>query len=152
MSARRLEARDADAAARVHAAAFDAPWSAVEFADLLADPAVAGVCCDGETELDGFILLRVAADEAEILTLAVAPDRRRRGTGVDLIEAAAATARERGAVRLFLEVGADNDPALRLYGRTGFVEVGRRKAYYHRPGGGRADAVVMKRSLNTGAG
>lgn len=152
MNLRPLGAEDADAAARVHAAAFDAPWSSAELADLLADPAVAGLGWIAQAGLEGFILLRVAADEAEILTLAVSPGARRRGAGAGLLEAALDAVRSRGAARAFLEVAADNAAGLGLYRRAGFVAVGERKGYYARGDGARVDAVVMKRSLNTGAG
>ncbi len=91
----------------------------------------------------GMILARVAADEAEVLTLAVDPSVQRRGFGRALLEQALATARQRGAAVIFLEVGSDNDPGRALYAATGFVTVGSRRGYY--PGGG--DALVLRRPL-----
>lgn len=92
----------------------------------------------------GFVLFRVAADEAEILTLAVRPGCRRRGIGRALLEAALASAREAGATAMFLEVAADNEAAAALYATAGFGEVGRRRRYY--PGGG--DARVLRAALD----
>lgn len=152
MLLRPLRADDADAAADAHAAAFDAPWSAVELAALIADPAVFGIGGFDGLALAGFILCRTAADESEILTLAVRPDLRGRGAGAALVDAAVTAARARGAASMFLEVAADNAAALSLYRRVGFVGAGARRAYYARSDGGRVDALVMKRSLNTGAG
>ena len=82
---------DPTALAALHASAFPAPWSAAVFADLLAQPGVLlGV------EPDGFILIRVVLDEAEILTLAVVPPARRHGLGRRLVEAAAVAAVQAG--------------------------------------------------------
>jgi ribosomal-protein-alanine N-acetyltransferase len=78
----------------------------------------------------GMLLGRVAADEAEILTLAVAPAVRRRGVAFALLRAGMASAGERGAAALFLEVSTGNAPARALYADAGFTEVGRRAAYY----------------------
>jgi len=91
----------------------------------------------------GFILARIAADEAEILTIAVAPARRRAGSGHALLSAAIATAQRYGAASMFLEVSPVNDPAQGLYARLGFIRVGLRRRYY--PDGG--DALVMRRDL-----
>lgn len=138
--------RLADALADIHATAFDgengAAWDAAAIVRLLALPGARV-----EAEADGFILILVAADEAEVLTLAVRPEARGRGLGRRLVEAAAQTARENGAAHLFLEVADDNAAALALYARAGFVETGRRPGYYARPGGVRRDALVMAREL-----
>ena len=87
----------------------------------------------------GMILARTAADEAEVLTLAVDPASRRQGIGRALLRQGMATARERGAQAMFLEVAAGNAPAQALYAAAGFSVVGRRPRYY--PGGG--DALVL---------
>jgi ribosomal-protein-alanine N-acetyltransferase len=124
--------------ARLHAQAFAAPWSEAEFADLLKQAGVLAV-----VESDGFILIRVVLDEAEILTLAVRPDARRAGLGGRLTGQGALAAAADGAVRLFLEVAEDNTAARALYDRAGFRQIGRRKAYYAAPDGGRTDALVL---------
>ena len=91
----------------------------------------------------GMILARVAADEAEVLTLAVDPAVRRQGLGRALLEQAMVTARQRGAGALFLEVASGNGPGRALYAAAGFVTVGSRRGYY--PCGG--DALVLRRPL-----
>jgi len=93
-----------------------------------------------------FVLARAAADEAEILTLAVLPAAQRQGLAQNLLQAAMATARSRGAATMFLEVSPQNTPALTLYTQSGFTQVGRRPRYY--PGGG--DALVLRRTLSPG--
>jgi ribosomal-protein-alanine N-acetyltransferase len=126
----------------LHAAAFPTPWDAAAFATLL-DQAGVFVLEDP----DGFILLRVVADEAEILTLAVQPAARRRGLGARLVREGAAVAAARGATRLFLEVADDNAAALGLYARAGFAKAGRRPGYYARSDGGRQDALILTLNL-----
>lgn len=83
------------------------------------------------------------AGEAELLTIAVDPAARRQGQGGYLLQAFIERARLLGSERAFLEVAADNAPAIHLYTRAGFDQTGRRKGYYHRPDGTREDALVM---------
>ena len=91
-------------------------------------------------------MARAAGDEAEILTLAVAPQARGRGLGRTLLRAAIIRAQAIGAQTMFLEVGADNPQALALYAGLGFAKVGTRKAYYSTHSGG-TDALVLRLSL-----
>lgn len=127
--------------ASVHARAFapGAQWSAETFAAQLALPGVFGLV----DPAGGIALARVAADEAEILTLAVIPAARRRGLGRALLAASASRAQALGAQRLFLEVSADNEAARALYVESGFRAVGRRRRYY--PDG--SDALVLAAPL-----
>lgn len=91
----------------------------------------------------GFAMWRDLGEEAEILTLGVAAEARRAGLGVLLLDAAVRAARTAGARRMFLEVDAGNEAAIRLYRNGGFVDAGLRKGYY-RDG---ADALVMALEL-----
>src|SRR5260370_21891053 len=138
---RRLGALELDLASGLHGAAFapvgERVWTRQDMAGLLASPGVAGWALQSGDRAIGFALCRVTADEAELLTIAVQPDQRRRGAGRALLAAVTAHARAAGARSLFLEVGADNPAALALYGHAAFPAVGRRKAYYQ-PGGGLA--------------
>ena len=97
---------------------------------------------DGVTT--GYAGLLVAANQADVLTLAVAADRWGQGTGAALLEALLAEAAQRGCTEVFLEVRTDNDRAQRLYRSHGFSQIGIRKGYYQPSG---ADALVMKREL-----
>ena len=128
--------------ASIHAEAFDAPWDAAAFSDLLTQT---GVIACAETE--GFILIRVVADEAEILTLAVRPAARRRGMAARLTARAVAAAEAEGATRLFLEVAEDNAAARALYASLGFQAAGRRRGYYDRKDGPAADALMLLLNL-----
>ena len=95
----------------------------------------------------GFVLSRLAADEAEILTIAVDAAYQGRGVGRALLSENLRQAANAGAKTMFLEVAKDNAPALALYDRFGFVKVGERVGYYRRADRTRAAAVVMRKSL-----
>jgi [ribosomal protein S18]-alanine N-acetyltransferase len=97
--------------------------------------------------LGGMILVRVASDEAEILTLAVHPGQRRRGIGSALLGAAKERAVALGAVVVFLEVGVTNDAARSLYAAHGFAEAGSRRRYYWDG----TDALVLRSGLLDGS-
>ena len=142
---------DAAAMAEVHASAFDAPWSEADIRQLLTSPGGFGLlaACAGEPAA-GFVLARVIAGEAEVLTLAVDPGHRRGQIGLALMSAAIHLACESGAAAMFLEVAADNAAAAALYARAGFAEAGRRRGYYRRPGAAAVDAHVLRLDLNSG--
>lgn len=144
----RLEPGHAPACAGLHGAAFAHGWSEIDFERLIAaETSYADAALDGRT-LAGFILSRVAADEAEVLTIVVGTRWRGRGLGRALLERHCDRLAAIGARTLFLDVNADNAPARALYARTGFAEVGRRQAYYAAPPGtARADALILRRSL-----
>ncbi len=146
-----LSVRDALQVANLHAqGGFARGWAADECAALIAD---ASVVCEGSFTgnspvPDGFILSRRAVDEAEILTIAVQPRRRRSGHGKALLGAHLARLASLGVKTLFLEVEAGNLAAITLYRQFGFAEVGRRESYYPMPDGTRAAALVMRRELS----
>lgn len=120
-----------------------APWSEADFAAFMADP-LAFLLVEGDA---GFLLGRAVAGEAEILTLAVAPESRRLGLGRKLVARFVYQAQLRGADTAFLEVSAQNAAAIALYESAGFAATGRRRAYYATPEGMRIDALVMARDL-----
>jgi ribosomal-protein-alanine N-acetyltransferase len=97
--------------------------------------------------LHGFVLSRLAADEAEILTIAVEAARQGKGVGRALLSENLRQAANAGAKAMFLEVAKDNASALALYERFGFVKVGERAGYYRRADGTRATAIVMRKAL-----
>ena len=144
-----LEADRASDCARIHAASFAHPWSATELEALLsaANTVADGAEVAGKSGLLGFVLSRFAADEAEILTIAVDPHRRRRSIGRQLLDAHVDALIHKGVTSLFLEVGEDNTAARMLYKVRGFVEVGRREGYYRPAGGLPAAALVLRLDL-----
>ncbi len=131
--------------AALHARSFTVPrpWAEAEFAAILADP-LAFLLVEGDA---GFLVGRAVAGEAELLTIAVAPEARGRGLGGRLVARFLYQARLRGAETAFLEVAAGNSAALSVYRAQGFVDAGRRRGYYHHPDGQAEDALVLSRSL-----
>ncbi len=130
--------------ASTHAAAFSKsrPWTEDEFADLLTNRFTHVV-----GNADSFAIYQVIADAAELLTIATHPSRQRQGLGLKTMEAWQAKAHSAGATHAILEVAADNEPAILLYQRCGYVQCGSRRAYYLRENAPNVDAFVMKRAL-----
>jgi ribosomal-protein-alanine N-acetyltransferase len=139
--------RDVNAVADLHARSFHRGWSEEEVAHLLADRAVTADCLRAGNKFAGFILSRRAADEAEILSVAVADWYRGRGLSRLLLERHLRRLAGEGARAVFLEVDEGNRPALALYRGAGFREVGRRPNYYPQPGRKPTAALVMRRDL-----
>lgn len=139
-------ARDPVALAAIHLASFrnPRPWSADGIAAILS-----GTGTFLLTAPEGFLIGRAIAGEAELLTLAVAPERRRQGAGERLLAAFLTESARLGAATAFLEVAADNVAALALYRRHGFDETGRRRGYYRDAPGEAVDAIVMSRPIGT---
>jgi [ribosomal protein S18]-alanine N-acetyltransferase len=131
--------------AAIHAEAFAPPdrWGAEAIGMLLALPGHFGLLATQGDAPAGFAMGRVAAGEAEVLTIAVRPAARRGGQGRALLRALMAEATGRGAGELFLEVSEANAPARALYAGLGAAEAGRRRRYY--PDG--SDALVLRLGL-----
>ena len=129
-----------DDMARLHGQCFTTPrpWSAAEIAQILANPYSFAL-----TGPHGFLLGQAVAGEAELLTIAVDPNLRRQGIGRALVADFCTIARQKGAQTAFLEVAANNTPAIALYTAAGFTQSGLRRAYYHGPDGTAIDAAVM---------
>ncbi len=140
-----ISADGADIMAALHAAAFPVPWSAPDIAALLANPAAYAIVARAGAP-QGFVMAWAAAGEAEILTLAVTPEARRKGVAASLVTAAGVAALVRGAASMHLEVAETNVAARALYAKLGYAEAGRRNAYYSGEGG-TIDAIVLRRDL-----
>jgi len=130
-----------EALAQTHAAAFteSRPWSANEFSSLLDST---GVILRGDAR--SFLLGRLIAGEAEVLTVATAPEFRRQGLAKACIAAFLDDLRAHQATLAFLEVAEDNDPAKILYLKEGFKIIASRPNYYTRPSGEKVAACVMQ--------
>jgi len=130
----------------VHAieqAVFADPWSTQDFRDCVMSDALFLVAeGNGADAIAGYVVALDAADEGEILNLAVAPAGRRNGLGRALVEEVLEALAERAVRQVYLEVRESNAPARALYAAHGFREVGRRKQYYRRPV---EDAIVLRR-------
>ena len=144
-----VETRHAARLADIHAGAFARPWSAMDFESLLAER---GVLADGlfqgrGNDPRGFVLSRRVLDEAEILTVALDASLRGRKLAAPLLRRHLDALNARGVRRVHLEVDEDNAPAVALYRRLGFTEIGRRVGYYTKPDGTRATALTMSVGL-----
>ena len=131
--------------ATMHAELFNPPWEEAAILKLLEHPAAAALIATAgpAREPAGFVIAQLAADEAEILSLGVAPQWQRMGLGRRLIEGLIRAARRAEARRLFLEVSTDNEAALRLYGKLDFRRVGVRPEYYKVTGKDAVDALIL---------
>jgi [ribosomal protein S18]-alanine N-acetyltransferase len=114
-------------------------WSAASLESAASGGAAWVVTRDSEL-IKGFLIGRIAADEFEILNLAVARDCRRQGIASRLLDAALNHSRSAGCTQAFLEVRESNAPAISLYDQYGFSEAGRRNHYYTSPD---EDAVLL---------
>jgi ribosomal-protein-alanine N-acetyltransferase len=138
---------DAAAIAALHAASFHRGWSEEEVERLLVERNVMTHRAIAGRALAGFIMSRRAADEAEILSVAVSKACRGRGVARDLLQLHLRRLAGNGVRAVFLEVDETNVPAIRLYRRAGFRDVGKRPNYYATPGAKPAAALVLRRDL-----
>lgn len=141
-----LRAEHASACADLHGQNFSHPWASGEFEALIASEAVYGSAALEEgarPRLIGFSLARRAADEAEILTIAVGKSHRRQGIGAELLKHQAGELRRHGVRKIFLEVDEGNEAARGLYARHGYVQVGMRPGYYRTAAGAPANALLL---------
>lgn len=143
MIIRRLTLEDLAAAATLHGASFDVGWSEDSLRSHFDNDLCLGVFAP---DLAGFIVTRLAVDQAEIITIAVAPERRGHGIGQTLMEQALTHLHGNGVELLFLEVAEDNLSAIALYKKCGFNPIGKRPAYYRRAGG-RVAALTFRKDL-----
>lgn len=127
----------AEVLAALHATSFEKPWKLSEFTELLRLPTICGWVCE-----DGFILCSHVADEMEILTICVVPEKRRQGIAKAFLDSLTNFAKTHQIVHLFLEVRADNLAAQNLYAANGFVQTGRRPKYY-KTAAGLCDALCF---------
>ena len=145
----RLKTTDAVEISGLHADGFHRPWTDGEFRSLLAQGPVFGFIARPVGKAGtaaGFVLVRLAAGEAEILTVAVSRQERRSGLGRKLMDAVLRELHAQRAENLFLEVDEKNIAAIGLYKKLGFGEVGKRPSYYQ-TADGRSSALVMRLDL-----
>ncbi len=139
----------AEEIAAVHARLFDAAWDADSITRSIEHPASASFIAQVREPrvLAGFVIGRIAADEAEILSIGVAPEWQRRGIGRQMVEGLARASRRAEVARLFLEVASDNAAPVAFYKSLGFMAAGQRKGYYPLAGGENVDAVILALDL-----
>ena len=134
---------DLDEVVALEHSVYPHPWSRGNFADSLDAGYHAWVLREA-SELAGYFLVMAAVDEAHLLNVSVAASYQGKGLGRYLLDKVAACARGLGAESVLLEVRPSNLRALHVYQRYGFVDIGRRKAYYPAHNGQREDAIVMR--------
>lgn len=139
---RAVKSTDTPALAAIHQAAFAPGWTSAAMTALLRNGA-RGWIADGNMQPIGFVLVRGAADEAEVLSLAVLPGARRNGLGAALLDTACKGMAHKGVKKMFLDVSEANDGARKLYEQAGFIRTGVRPHYYEDG----AAAVLYERLL-----
>ena len=139
--------RDAPKLAQLHGASFHRGWGEGEFEQMLAERNTLVHRLRQGRKTIGFAVSRMAADEAEILSIAVDAKHRGRGLSRNLLLTHLGHLAGRGVRTVFLEVEENNQPARRLYDRTGFTVTGRRELYY-RQDGQQLNALIMRRDLS----
>ncbi len=142
----RLDAREIAAIAALERCCFTLPWTEEQFRQAFEQKAFAVSGIHEHGELIAYLSVYHTLDELEILNIAVRPDRRRCGHGQLLLGQALREARKSGILRAVLEVRPSNAPAIALYKRSGFVPIGRRRAYYPDTG---EDALVYLLALTS---
>lgn len=140
-------AADAAAIARLHAASFHRGWGEDEIERLLLDRSILTHRAMIRRKLAGFIMSRIVGGEAEILSVAVHFAQQGQGLARTLLRLHLGRLAGLGVKTVFLEVDENNEPARRLYRRTGFHEVGRRPGYYADSPSGPATALTLRRDL-----
>jgi ribosomal-protein-alanine N-acetyltransferase len=140
--------RDAARLAQLHGASFHRGWGEAEFEGMLIERNTLVHRLRLGRKTIGFAVSRLAADEAEILSIAVAASHRGRGLSRELLLTHLGHLAGRGVGTVFLEVEENNAPARRLYQRAGFDIAGRRERYYRQPDGEQLNALLMRRDLS----
>jgi len=140
--------RDAPKLAQLHGASFHRGWGEGEFEQMLAERNTLVHRLRQGRKTIGFAVSRMAADEAEILSIAVDAKHRGRGLSRNLLLTHLGHLAGRGVRTVFLEVEENNQPARRLYAGAGFAVAGRRERYYKQPDGDQLNAVLMRRDLS----
>jgi ribosomal-protein-alanine N-acetyltransferase len=140
--------RDAARLAQLHSESFHRGWGEAEFEVMLVERNTLVHRLRSGRRIIGFAVSRIAADEAEILSIALAASQRGRGLSRDLFLTHLGHLAGRGVRTVFLEVEENNQPARRLYERAGFTVIGRRERYYRQVSGEQLDALRMRRDLS----
>ncbi len=148
----RTDIRKAGELAEIHATGFPMPWNQSAIRGFVEDNTVFSLMAfqPKGNQLSGFIMTRFVKDEADILTVAVAPKMQRQGVGYGLCHATMRHLSTQGVKKVHLEVSAVNLGAIHLYKRLGFYQVGARPHYYQgKNGGRREDAIRMSLDMKS---
>ena len=131
--------------AAIEEATFSLPWDADSIRAELDNPLALWLVWVEDEQVLGYVGSQTVFEDADILNVAVQPAARRRGIAEALMTALESRLSERGAERITLEVRASNAPAIALYQKLGYAQVGLRKNYYEKP---REDALILQKQID----
>ena len=144
MIIRQMQACDVPAIAELERICFSDPWSERSIASELDNPLSYWLVAEDNGVIAGYVGSQSVLDAADMMNLAVSPDYRKQGIGQDLVKELINHLQNNNVIALLLEVRVSNAPAISLYEKLGFVQVGRRPKYYHNP---REDALILQKEL-----
>ncbi|MDA8089715.1 MAG: ribosomal protein S18-alanine N-acetyltransferase [Nitrospiraceae bacterium] len=139
-----MGSRHLDEVLAIEKRSYSTPWSANSFKNEIYNPYSIALAAMMDGTVVGYILANYRFHEGHILNVTVHPDHMRKGIGTHLMKLVMEMLRQRQCTVAYLEVRASNQAARRIYGKLGFHEAGRRKAYYIEPF---EDAVLMTAEL-----
>ena len=137
-----MKAEHVPQVAQLEKLCFADPWSEMSIASELQNLWAYWLVAVQDDMVVGYIGSQSTIDETDVMNVAVHPDWRRQGIAEQLIENLIEELKERGSHALMLEVRASNAPAIALYGKMGFRQVGLRKNYYRNP---KEDALILRK-------
>ncbi len=146
LTLRDMEYGDVETVMRIEHSIYPYPWTAGNFIDSL-DSGYACLVAELDGMLVGYAVLMPSVDEAHLLTIGIAGEHQRKGMGEEILKRMMAMAHDSGIQRIILEVRPSNTPALALYRKCGFQQIGLRRGYYPADNDSREDAIVMACAL-----
>ena len=144
MIIREMRMSDVAAIAELEKLCFSDPWSENSIASELNNPLSYWLVAEVDGDIAGYVGSQSVLDAADMMNLAVSPEYRKRGIGQALVTALVRYLQKNQVIALLLEVRVSNAPAIALYEKMGFVQVGLRPNYYHHP---REDALILRKGL-----
>ncbi len=144
MIIREMNVNDVPAIAELERVCFSDPWSENSISSELNNPLSYWLVAEDNGVIAGYVGSQSVLDAADMMNIAVSSDYRRQGIGQALIEGLVAHLLRKNVIALLLEVRVSNIPAITLYEKLGFEQVGRRRGYYHNP---REDALILRKEL-----
>lgn len=145
MIIRQMKVSDVAAIAELEKRCFSDPWSADSIASELVNPLSYWLVAEVDGQVAGYVGSQSVLDAADMMNIAVSPEYRRRGVAKALVNELIAYLSQNDVIALLLEVRVSNQPAITLYEKMGFQQVGRRPNYYRNP---REDALILRKGLS----
>ncbi|HEY5993411.1 MAG TPA: ribosomal protein S18-alanine N-acetyltransferase [Gallionellaceae bacterium] len=151
LTLRDMDYGDVEAVMHIEQSIYPYPWTTGNFIDSL-DSGYACMVAELDGALIGYTVLMPSLDEAHLLTIGIAAEHQRKGMGEEVLNRMMAVAHDSGINRIILEVRPSNVPALALYRKCGFHQIGLRRGYYPADNSTREDAIVMECNLKGNQG